>query len=335
MITHEIKIGRPPVINYEAILYDLYRYQTLTIEQLKKVHFKGHEGSVYVSLHRMKKRGLVSSTCRVNEKGKKIAACYFITEKGIGHLEEVGLLHEKRRAYDNKPSGKKIPYLIDINNMYVDLQESGYEMLNARDWKEQHHLNRNALVKAGLRTPDGKEYGVYLFETDLEESITLPRFKKEIKEASQSNRFIIFFKGKDSYKKFKNSLGHEELTKGEMCLLPYNLGKKLLGELPKQDHLVKVFTNYGEVKINDRSNTVTSSFADYILEKDGQEFYVCNYVFGNEVALYFLTKYTKDRFARDGRRVYVFYSEKILSIMEQDFKEMFKDHYPHIEFIGL
>ncbi|MES1045606.1 replication-relaxation family protein [Bacillus sp. Gen3] len=329
------KAGRPPIIDYGGLLFDLYRYRTLTVEQIRQIYFKERENTVYVALHRLKNKGWIDSTCRVNGKGKKVAACYYITEKGLTELIREGKVKNPRRAYDNKPEGKKIPYLIDINDLYTDLCHIGFEMIDAREWKEKYHMNRNSLVKAGLRTPDSKEYGVYLFESDVSEQVTLPRFKREISDNGQSNRFIIFFKGMQAYTKFKKQLSSEELTKGEMCLLPYKFGRRLLGDFPTQVQFVNLFTKYGQVKINDFSNTITNGFSEYILMKKGEEAYICNYLLGNEVALYYLSKYTYDRFQRDGRKVYVFYSLTVNRFTNQNFQEVFREHYPHVKFIGV
>jgi len=329
------KRGRPPVIDYHGIMYDLYRYRILTVEQIRKVHFRGREKSTYTTLDRLKRKGWVDSTCKVNKQGKKVAACYYITGRGLTELVSEGKVHNPRRAYDNKPEGKKIPFLVDINDLYADLSPSGYEMIDAREWKNIHNMNRNALVKAGLRTIDGKDYGVYLFETDVNEQITLSRIKREILDNGQSNRFIMFFKGMTAYNKFKKHMDNVELTKGEMCLLPYRLGRRLLAELPTQENFVNIFTKYGKIKTNDGLNTLTSAFAEYILEKDGKEAYICNYILNNEVALYYLSRYTYDRYQRDGRQVYVFYSKAIQKITNQNFQNNFEEFYPHIEFIGL
>jgi DNA-binding PadR family transcriptional regulator len=323
--------GRPREIDYTAILYDLYRLRTLSVEQIRNVHFKGKESSVYVTLHRMKKNGLLESTCRVRSDGKKIAACYYIREKGIHHLYMQGKIKKPRRAYDNKPDGKKLSYLIETNDLYVQLHEYDYEMIDAREWKSRFEMDRNAMVKAGLKTADGKEYGVYIFEQDVNEDKTLVRFKNEIKNNPQTSRFIIFFKGIDSFNKLYKQMNEVELSHAETNLLPYTFGVNALKEFNTENQFVNLFAKYGVVKINDRSNTITSLFADYILTVNGEEYYICNYLFRNEVARHYLRSYSIDRYQRDGRKVLIFTwqaTEENLNSIEDDFKQ-----YPHIQVI--
>lgn len=336
METNEKKIdgrGRPAKIDYTAVLFDLYRYRTLTVEQIRNVHFQGKGRYVYLALHRMKRNGLVDSTCRVRKDGKKIAACYYIAEKGIHHLCEQGLIDKPRRAYDNKPVGRKINYLIETNDIYVQLHSKGYEMIDSRDWKARFKMDRNALVKAGLKTADGKEYGVYIFGKDVDEDKTIQRFKNEIGNNSQTGRFLIFIRGINAFEKLHRQLSEVEFSYMEINLISYSFGIKVLKEHNTENKLVNIFTKYGSVKINDHSNTITSQFADYILTVDEKEYYICNYLLRNEVARHYLHNYTYDRYQRDGRKVIVFTwerTEKELNSIEDEFKQ-----YPHIKVISL
>lgn len=325
--------GRPKEIDEMAILYDLYRYRTLSVEQLRNVHFQGKESSIYVKLHNMKREGLVNSTCRVRKDGKKIAACYYIAEKGIRQLVQQGKIEKPRRAYDNKPDGKKIPYLIDTNELYVKLHSEGYEMYDSREWKSRFEMDRNAMIKAGLKAADGKEYGVYIFEHDLREEKTLQKFKNEIKNNSQTSRFFIFFKGKNAFEKIFKQMSEVEFSHKEINMLPLTFGINILKKFNIENQFVKYFTQYGEVKINDHSNTITSLFSDYILTVEGEEYYICNYLLRNEVARHYLSNYTYDRYQRDGRKVAVFTwkeTEKNLNSIEDDLKQ-----YPHIRVIKI
>lgn len=259
--------------------------------------------------------------------------CYYIGEKGIHHLCERGLVSKPRRAYDNKPEGKKLPYLIDTNDLYLQLHTDGYEMIDSRDWKARFEMDRNALLKAGLKTADGKEYGIYIFEQDVNEDKTLLRFKNELKSNPQTGRFFIFFRGKSAFDKIHKQLNEVEFSYVEINLIPFSFGVNVLKNFNTQDHFVKLFTNYGEIKINDHSNTITSHFSEFTLKKDGEEYYVCNYLLRNEVARHYLHFYTTDRYQRDGRKVLVFTwesTEEKLNSIEEEFKQ-----FPHIQVIKI
>lgn len=328
------KVGRPNEINQLGILFDLYRYRTLTVQQLKKVHFKGKESSVYVILHRMKKEGLVEAITRSKDGGKRLMACYFITGRGITRLREAGLVKKARRAVDNKPDERKIPYLVDTNELYVQLHEKGYELIDAREWKSRFEMDRNAMVKSGLKAPDGREYAVYIFETDVDEERTVKRFKQELKNNIQTGRFLVLFKGIRAYNKLKKNLKAKELSYIELNLLPYGFGLKKLHSFPTQSQFVNLFTKYGSVRDNELANSSTSHFSDYILTTtSGEEFYICNYLLCNEIARYYLNHYNNDHFRSDGRKVKVFCwkeTEEKLSSMRDQFKQ-----YPHVGFTVL
>src|SRR5437016_3622720 len=91
------------------ILYDVYRYRTLTTGQVQNIYFSEstNRNYLYVRMHQLKKEKLIVSKPLIGNKGQKVTSCYFITEEGIALLERHGFLEGTSviRAKDNRVDG--------------------------------------------------------------------------------------------------------------------------------------------------------------------------------------------------------------------------------------
>ncbi len=283
----------------------------------------------------MKKKGLVASRPIVRKRdGKKTAACYYITSKGINFLLEKKIIPKGRRADRNMVKGNEINDVLDINELHVHLHNKGYQLVERRAWNVEYGLNYNSLTSGGLITKDGKRYSVYMIAGNAEQE-TIARIKNEIIEQPQSSRFMIFFKGPNSFKYYRTHIKDGELGYIEYCLLPYNFIAFRLPFFPEQSYFVKLFTKFGKVEEN-RTKTSNTSFADYLLRiENGQEYYVCNFLLLDYAALARVSSYPMQQYKNDGRKIAIFCWKELrhllTSIESYEFVEIFEVTEEHIQ----
>ncbi|MCF6094517.1 replication-relaxation family protein [Microaerobacter geothermalis] len=302
------------------ILYNLYRYRTLSIDQIKRLYFVEKPGYAYRKLYLMKKAGLVESKQMVALKNGK-GGCYFITEKGIDILEEHKLTDKRRRARDNKVENNSLAHFIEINDLLIELSNYLWSFIPSREVKEKRGMNRSALVKGALVDQDNKEYVLYLLENDSKEE-TIERIVNEIRTHSFSD-CLILCKGQESYKKLKPAIKTVAVA-GTLNILPYHFALRTLKQINGETSFVKIFTKYGEVTPIDSVN----GFAKYIVDHHGKKKYIANYLFGDQMMLYFLELYTYDKYLMDGKEVLLFAWGGQVEELDNMFSQ-----YPHIEIV--
>jgi hypothetical protein len=308
------------------ILDDLYERRTMTVKQIRQLHFVGTEKYVYHRLYQLKKCGYVKSMPMVKD-GQKTAACYYVTEQGVRLLKESGRIKTLRRARNNKASGKKIKYVIDTNNLYTTLKGSGWEVVDSRRWKNEKRIDRNTMLRCGLRRKDGKEYNVYIVGAEITDR-TLKKIQNEIEK--QTLQDIILYKGKgqeqtkEIMKRLRGMMS--EIAIKEINLMPFMAGLRILLKFTSEESCKELFKQYGEVL----PYSGTYMFANYLIRKHEQEYYLCNHLYGNETAIHWLKRYAVDRYKQDGRKVLLFTWSSYAGMLRQEFEQ-----YPHIEVVGL
>ncbi|MDT3417156.1 DNA-binding PadR family transcriptional regulator [Brevibacillus aydinogluensis] len=294
------------------ILHDLYQYQVLTISQIKELHFGTSEKYVYKRLFQLKREGYVRAKPLVS-KGKKVGACYLITEKGVRVLEDQGLSKRERRARDNEPESRRLPAVIERNELYTRLQPYGWTFINGRDFKMENGYNRGSLMKGALVRQDGKEYVLYIAEDNMREQT----FKKLCIEINllRDRNVLVLCKGESIY----NALYKETLLAKEVNLLPINFGVRVMQWYLSKDVFDQVLREHGEP----REEENRFAFGDQVVEDESTSYYVMDFLMGNKKALYFLTKYSYDVYQRTGKKVLFYYWDV------QEFEFPFKT-YPHV-----
>lgn len=282
------------------ILADLYRYRTLSGQQIKNVHFREKPKYIYRKLSLLKKEQLIESIQGVWLKNKKKGGCYFITEKGISLLKEHKMIEsQQRRARDNKITGPALPHVIEINDLYSELIHYGWEFVPSREVKASEGMNRSALVRGALKDRRGKEYIVYFLEHDSKDE-TIERIANELKLHSFPN-VIVLCKGKESYYKFQEA-AKPVVVSGSLNVIPYPFALQVLKYFTDESIYFQLFSQYGMVTPIQAKN----GFAEYEIDCNGEKMYIANYLLGDQMTRHFLSKYGPDRYQVDGRKVLLF-----------------------------
>ncbi|MBA4533813.1 hypothetical protein [Brevibacillus halotolerans] len=310
------------------LLLGLHKMRTLTIKQIHDTYFSNNgKGYTYLRLHQLKMAGLVECWPLVNEAGRKNGACYCNTDKAIKILIERewidpnGLQNNTiiRKSSKNRPSKKIRQSIIERNGIFLALENVGWEYIEQRDYKRIRGLNRGSVIKGGIKSIDGKEYALYILEKKPRE-YTLEKLIFELKNSTLKN-IVILMKGKQFYNQIVND---KQIVNEELNILPFKIGVKILKRFPSEASLVKLFTSLGEV------STVRNRhmFGKYVVTTNtGEQKYICNYLFGDEMAIRFLKKYTWDRYELDGKKAMLF-------IWDNQILELGKG-YEHVEIVQI
>lgn len=332
----------------EIVLFEIYRMKVLSIEQLNKVCF---ENKMY-GLKYLKKTesdGYIAG--KILMKGRKrLAKVYYCTEKGMDYLEECGMIRkygeeikikteEKGKMYKvMTEQGRYIPLRVDVNtniptreqmsmvyhtnNLYAALMPFGIHYYDSREWKIMHSMNRNTMVRGGLKMRDGRLYAVYAFfsseelsNANLKESM-IKRLVNEIKENSSVRNYVLFCYSPQIYEQLYDYFWNNPVTRANELLLvsangmlDYGMEQlKLYSHADEHKKSIESILNarlYGETELENRKASV---FADWLVDIDGVPHYVVNTLNMNIVKLiYFNKNYFKEMYKADGTPVIILY----------------------------
>jgi hypothetical protein len=308
------------------ILFDLLRYRTLTTNQINNLYFEGKEKRDYLyrKMYLLKKEGLLESRPLIGERGRKKTACYVITNRGIGVLEEEGKIKGQRlSAKDNRVEGSQLYYIVETNELYAQLRLYGWEMQDSREIKRRYQMNRSNLIQGALVNPDKMVLGFYILQSNPDEE-TVIKIIKEIENA-RIQQFIIFCKAKEGYDKVQRKLNRKKGIIGPIIyVIPYEFGINILKQFVTEQDYVNLYNKYGSITSVNHKNL----FARYIVHHQGEEKYVANYLLGDQNMLYFLKLYGPDRYQSENRKVLLFAWGGQIEEMEKEFKQ-----YSHIQVI--
>ncbi|MEK5217733.1 hypothetical protein [Psychrobacillus sp. FSL H8-0487] len=332
----------------EIVLFEIYRMRVLSIEQLNKVIFENEDyGKRY--LKKAEKDGYIAG--KILMKGRKrLAKVYYCTEKGMDYLEERELIRkygkeikikteEKGKQYSvMSEKGKYVPLRVDVNtniptreqmsmvyhtnNLYAALMPYGIHYYDSREWKIMHSMNRNTMVRGGLKMRDGRFYAVYAFfsseelsNAKLKESM-LNRLVNEIKETPSIKNYVIFCYSPQIYEQVYEYFFNDPVTRAnEMLLvsangmLDYGMEQlKLYSHAEEHKKSIESVLNarlYGETELENKKASV---FADWLVDIDGETHYVVNTLNMNILNLIWFNKnYYKEMYKADGTPVIIPY----------------------------
>lgn len=305
------------------ILLDLYHHRILTTQQIKKYYFKSN-AYAYRRMYLLKKDGLIEGSSWVRWGGKSMST-YQITDRGIYLLQREGKIENNiRRARDNMLNETQLNYVIDVNEVYLQLKPYGWSMLDSREVKRKYEMNRANLVQGILKDSMGKGYGIYVVENEPHE-ITVKRILTEIRDSDITD-YIVFCKGKSSYNTIKQQVSEMGVVVGgSLCVLPYNNGIRILKALRSDAHIENLYRQYGEVKLIPNFGSIR-----HMIIHNGEPKLITQLLTGDLMIRDELYYYNRDRYAASKKKIVV------LAWRDQqaEFLERFS-HYPHIEFIWL
>jgi hypothetical protein len=240
------------------MLHMLYQYRALSTQQLMR-YFQMTPHYMNKKTHIMINSDWIKSLPILSEKGRKIGAYHSLNEGGIALIKKQGITAD-RKVEELRVTRSFLPYLLSANDMMIDLAPFGWKMRDSRGIKSIYGLNRGNNIHGSLISPNGTEYGFYIFM-----SRSMPKYVmkvvREIKESVLHN-FIVFTKGQVSFNDFISQAtkpGRELITGGSLKVIPYTFGKIYLQASSDETGWLSVLSEHGITPLPNKP-PVQSSF---------------------------------------------------------------------------
>lgn len=335
------------------ILHGLLKYRVFTIDQIRRKYEIGESYS-YKKMRNLEKSGYVrSETIRTfvkvskgnsNHQGKY----YRITTKGIKLLLEKKYIQEFVYMHHLEVSRGYLPYVLSSNDIMIDLEKSGWEFINSREFKkmsrsELGRINNSDLIQGVLYNKSTSEhwYGLYIImpqeNKELEQG-TIQKIIREMKSYKQINSFIVFTRTRELFNRVFTSMDQTEgfsTRNYSIQQYPYNFGKLYLGKFrDDEDLIVSYVEDYTEGLVSFKRrlelDEINSSYSMLrtIIEYDGKEMYLVNLLDSDLVKINQIRQYRKEDYEREGREVLV------VSHIPKAHAE-FLEGYPHVKYLQI
>jgi len=311
-----MRVPHNKLYDESKILYEIYRMRGLTVNQMVEVMFQS-KWYAYRYLRNLEEQGLLSYIYDT-EGRKRVAKVYVCTDVAIERLEKEGYIEKGVKAKDNTPHKAKLKYTILTNEVYAALTPYGIHMYDSREWKRRYGMDRNSMVRGGLRMADGREIGLYLFfskkqykDADFSRKM-VERFKREIEKFPQSNRIAVICYDEATYDELIEEFEKDDkpLSKEELLIIPigkdnfgYNLLRMNRSEIERKAVLEQIL-NARLLKEHAALKGNRQLFAQYIADYSDREMYVVDFLSLNRpIIRNLITHYFDRAFEIDGRQV--------------------------------
>jgi len=299
-----------------VILEELYQLQAIRARDLVDVYFNGGDYGLQ-RLQRVCDKGYIERTYTVKNSGQRNYSVYNITDKGIEELLKLGKIAQERRARDLRLTGWEMLARIDVSKVAINLEQMGWEIVGSRDAKQILGLPWNSSIQCLFRSPvpERKQYRVYYMGQTIKEN-TLIKLQIELEEDKSSS--LIMYKTDEileetpAYLDFVKHYTEQRISlyNSSICLMPlvewenaatgerqnFVINALLYGGQPQLEHYLR--NQYDRVKYGDNRYY----FGNIIVEQEGQEYLVCNYLQRDKMALGMLAEnLTLEEYRKTGK----------------------------------
>lgn len=307
-----------------AILNSLYKYRTLTTRQINRIFFgnRKNKSYIYTRMYYFRNQGLIETRPIVNQHGRKETSCYMLTDVGIKFLFEQGIIEHVQQAKDIQVEGYRLLNTIEINEIYAQLSEYGWEMIDSRKVKEIFQMDRTSLIQGLLINTDKERFAIY-HVSENPRSATVNRMVNEIKKNKSIRDVLVFVKGPAGYERFLTALHEKQVTTASVRIFAYDVGIYLMKAIGTQKGLEYLYEQYGEVALS----TITFP---YLIKNNDKEMYIAELLTNNQMTKKSIYQYHTYAYQQDGKPLLVLCWPHQVEKYKQDFQE-----YPHITFIGV
>lgn len=301
----------------DKILKEIYRMRGLTIDQLCEVVFDTRHYA-YKFLKEMQSDGYLGEKMNMSNR-RRLGKLYYCTDKGIERLYKNGLIEKQLKSKDNKPHNASLKYVINTNNVYAALTPYGIHMYDSREWKKKYGMDRNSMVRGGLKLRDGREIAIYCFFSPDQISkaglsnAMLQSFRREIKKFPQSSRIAVICYDSDIYKRVLQAVDKDKELGSfeELLVIPYgteDFGLNVLRISRDQKERQTLIESHLNARLFIEHPALTGNrqdFVNYVGKfPDGREEYIIDYLSFNRVVLQHLdTHYHEQAYNKDQRQV--------------------------------
>lgn len=227
-----------------AILYGLYELRALSYEQIKR-RYNLKERYLYLKLRLLKESGYIATDTIVHYKTQRYQGKYArITDVGLTLLKQNGFqISEKIRQHHLEVAKHRLAGVLSINDVFIDTEKYGWRLLDSREVKKKHDLNRGSLILGELQhEKTDSRYAVYNFSKGTETK-TLDIFIREliVFKTTMLLNYMIFVKDEKLYGKIIRMLWEADNNSliarlNKISVVPFKYGKYYLAHLDEKQN---------------------------------------------------------------------------------------------------
>lgn len=286
------------------ILYDLYNFRVMSIEQLVK-RSTYTLGTMYHKVSDLQKRGLIlaGDIRGFTVEGGRRGRYYRISNKGITLLKEWGY-DVTYTADDLRVSDYRVPILLETNDLFFDFSSQGWSIMDSRATKNVYELNRGDNLHGMITSPRHKKYPFYIFLNNTSDK-HITRISREVNRYSFSD-IILFVNSKAIFQKvFVEMLREADIfTYRSFRILPLGFGKRYLLHYDDEELLLDYLEDNYDLIVTSASKDKNSrdGFTTTVKYK-GKKYYLVNMLDHNLSNIHHIHQYTNERYERSGKRL--------------------------------
>lgn len=310
------------------LLISLYEERAMTTQQLSRRH-NYSVSHMYKKTQKLRKEGyILTHTIKGYIPGKKRQGDYHrISAKGISLLKEINYPVEYE-ADDLRVNQYRLPYLLSTNDLLIDMERYGWDVIDSREIKERHDLNRGANLHGALFSPDERVYPFYIFIGP----VSIKNLNKIVQEVSSYEfpHMIMFTKSRESFDQVLESFSNNsDIVKYRTFrVLPYGFAKYYLPFFDNTNNLMGFLSSYG-VEEQEVSNIFRlPDGLRTVVKHEGEEKFLINLLDNDLKKIYQIKNYRKEHYETDGRRVLV------VTHMKETHKELLQ-YIHHIDYLEI
>ena len=283
----------------------IYQLQVVSRDDLVDI-YHGGRGYGEDRLQLLRRDGYLERIYKVRGKGSKQpgqanGTAYGLTDQAIAELVRIEKINRPpRRARDLRLPTKEMLLQLEVSKIALNVEKVGWKILGSMDGKQQLGLPPNYLTHLVLTSPVGETYRVYVLNKSIQDQ-TLTRLISELGETNHKS--IILYKADSpmeetpAYKSIVNKITEQNISRHELCLIPMveweemgrirNLAIECLSNSEESQVEQYLKKQYGRIRYSDNRY----HFGKMVVEQEGKDFMICNYLRRDQTALRALARH--------------------------------------------
>lgn len=310
------------------MLKEIYELRALSTEQLARMFGYSIQHMYRLTQRLRSENYIITESIKGYIPNKKRQGDYHrIAMKGINFLRERNYM-ATNTADSLRVSTSYLPYVLSVNDLYIDLKPFGWNVMGSRDVKDYFYLNPGDTIH-GMLSKKESRYPFYVF-INKSKAKTLKRIKNEIERYNFSD-MIFFSKSADGfYQIIEEFYDHLSIVKYRTFrVFPYTFGKQYLIAFNNPANLMNYMSSkHGIEVVYDIDPNRNHYGLDTVVRHEGEKKYFVNMLDNDMKKLHIVNNYRKERYEADGKKVL------LVTNMGNLYRDLLKNIH-HVEFLDI
>ncbi|MDR3542718.1 MAG: hypothetical protein P4L69_17410 [Desulfosporosinus sp.] len=291
----------------------MYQLQVVSEDDLVAIF---HEGRGYGKkrIQQLTREGYLERTYKVREKGSRqpgqaYGTVFGLTDQAIAELAKIEKIEKisypPRRARDLRLPTLEMLQQLEVSKIALNIERAGWKVLGRMDSKQQLSLSHYSMIQLVITSPEGEPYQVYVVKKSIQDQ-TLTKLITELGEIKHKSIILYKTEGKTAkaigektpaFESIVNKITEQDISKQELCLIPMTEWEEggrmrnfaIEALLNSSEGQVERYLRkrYGKVRYSDN----LFHFGNMVVEQEGIDYLVCNYLRRDQTALRALARY--------------------------------------------